>query len=370
KQERGHKAFDKRNMAHSLSDIRNEAINHVHMPYANAGHKNCWDFLKLIQQKLIKFFLNIISECMAVRYSKFCIKGALTKAQSAMEYLMTYGWAILVIAVVLGALYSLGVFNANNFAPKAPPGSCQVFRPNGPGTTSFMSLEGVCNGELPEYTMQITEPASGGSNAYINVINNNNPLLTFTPTNNFTISAWVNVISERSGYVNDLWDIGFGSYCYGVIRDNSGPIQMVRGGNQEMYFWGNIGQWYNYVGVYTYNGVAGNVYLYANGQYVGGGPAGSCTATTGNFIIGEVANIGALNITDYANIQLYNTSLSASEIQALYTEGIGGAPIDLQNLVGWWPLNGNANDYSGNGNNGQATGVTYVSNWYSGYTPP
>ena len=28
-----------------------------------------------------------------------------------MEYLMTYGWAILIIAVVLGALFSLGVFS-------------------------------------------------------------------------------------------------------------------------------------------------------------------------------------------------------------------------------------------------------------------
>jgi hypothetical protein len=35
------------------------------------------------------------------------------KAQSAMEYLMTYGWAILIIAVVLGALFSLGVFSGS-----------------------------------------------------------------------------------------------------------------------------------------------------------------------------------------------------------------------------------------------------------------
>lgn len=35
------------------------------------------------------------------------------KAQSAMEYLMTYGWAILIIAIVLAALFSLGVFNSN-----------------------------------------------------------------------------------------------------------------------------------------------------------------------------------------------------------------------------------------------------------------
>jgi len=40
---------------------------------------------------------------------------ATKKAQSAMEYLMTYGWAILIIAVVLGALFSLGVFSSSSF---------------------------------------------------------------------------------------------------------------------------------------------------------------------------------------------------------------------------------------------------------------
>jgi hypothetical protein len=40
---------------------------------------------------------------------------ASAKSQSAMEYLMTYGWAILIVAVVLGALYSLGVFNGAVF---------------------------------------------------------------------------------------------------------------------------------------------------------------------------------------------------------------------------------------------------------------
>ena len=34
-----------------------------------------------------------------------------TKAQSAMEYLMTYGWAILVIAVIITVLFALGLFN-------------------------------------------------------------------------------------------------------------------------------------------------------------------------------------------------------------------------------------------------------------------
>jgi len=36
------------------------------------------------------------------------------KGQSAMEYLMTYGWAILIIAIVLAALFALGVFSTGN----------------------------------------------------------------------------------------------------------------------------------------------------------------------------------------------------------------------------------------------------------------
>ena len=39
------------------------------------------------------------------------------KGQSAMEYLMTYGWAILVIAIVLAALFELGVFSSANGLP-------------------------------------------------------------------------------------------------------------------------------------------------------------------------------------------------------------------------------------------------------------
>ncbi len=41
------------------------------------------------------------------------------KAQSAMEYLMTYGWAILIVIVVIAALYLMGVFT-----PKSPGGTC------------------------------------------------------------------------------------------------------------------------------------------------------------------------------------------------------------------------------------------------------
>jgi hypothetical protein len=37
------------------------------------------------------------------------------KAQSALEYLTTYGWAILILSVVIAALAALGIFNPNQF---------------------------------------------------------------------------------------------------------------------------------------------------------------------------------------------------------------------------------------------------------------
>ena len=47
------------------------------------------------------------------------------KGQAAMEFLMTYGWAILVVLVAIGALAYFGVLNPSRFLPA----SCTV----GPG---------------------------------------------------------------------------------------------------------------------------------------------------------------------------------------------------------------------------------------------
>jgi hypothetical protein len=67
------------------------------------------------------------------------------------------------------------------------------------------------------------------------------------------------------------------------------------------------------------------------------------------------------------NLQTYSTALTPQEIQYLYQQGLGSGPIRLGSLVGWWPLNGDAKDYSGNNNHGTIYGgVTFVQN----YNPP
>ena len=40
------------------------------------------------------------------------------KGQAAMEFLLTYGWAILVVLVVIGVLASFGILNVGNLLPE------------------------------------------------------------------------------------------------------------------------------------------------------------------------------------------------------------------------------------------------------------
>ena len=289
------------------------------------------------------------------------IAGA--KSQSAMEYLMTYGWSILIIAIVLAALFQLGVFNSTNFAPKAPPGACQVFRPNGPGTTSFINTEGVCNGELPQYVAQ--DKRTGD----INIPSIKGLPILAEPR---TVTVWFltngtgggNVFNYGIDACNLYWfNINVGQYA-GYAEINTCGSNLVIGpvSPNKWYFAA-----FEYNGSTEYGSLSspgGQLISVSNGPFIFNTPSSSFTIGYGfdppsGYFNGSVANV-----------QIYNTSLSSNEIQAIYVEGIGGAPIDLQNLVGWWPLNGNAQDYSGNNNDGTATGVTYTSAWTSGYTAP
>ena len=280
-----------------------------------------------------------------------------------MEYLMTYGWAILIIAVVLGAIYSLGLFNGASLAPRSQPGACQVIRPNGALTTQYVSLAGSCTNELPQYVGQF--------NGQTSVINFGNvPSL---GTNSYTWAFWFNP---------QAWTPGPNYGMFGQANTGGSPymLEQIVGGVQKLQFTANGGgapvvytpitttQWQFITGTYNYS--TGVMTIYSNGQSIQ-------TATS---VLSRVSRtIYAADGVDWgwpafqgmiSNIQMYNNSLDANSVKALYQEGIGGAPINLQTLVAWWPLNGNAYDYSGDAINGQPTAVTYTNQWLSGYTIP
>jgi len=108
------------------------------------------------------------------------------KSQSAMEYLMTYGWAILIIAVVLGVLFQLGVFSGIT-TPKAQAGNCQIIKV-GSGITQTISLAGECQGQEPQFV------ASFSDNSVETTLSPkiNMPQITYGGNQQITIAGWLN----------------------------------------------------------------------------------------------------------------------------------------------------------------------------------
>jgi hypothetical protein len=60
------------------------------------------------------------------------------RGQAAMEYLMTYGWALLILVVVIGVLFSMGVFNPQNYMSE----ECS-FQPSLPCKGTSLTSKGV-----------------------------------------------------------------------------------------------------------------------------------------------------------------------------------------------------------------------------------
>ncbi len=271
---------------------------------------------------------------------------------------MTYGWAILIIAIVLVALFSLNLFNPYTFAPKATAGNCKILRPNGPSSNIFVSEVGLCNNEIPQYV------ASFNGTSYINL--GSGSTLT-SITTNMTITMWIKLSSSTISTKNILSSAGINcNGDYQITLNTPSAIVFGKCGVGDAYVGQSaIGTWYFIVGgyndivVYQYVDSSYGAFNYPSNTFDGAGPWYLGNGPQSSNIIGQITNV-----------QLYNTSLSQPEITALYHEGIGGAPVDIQNLVGWWPLDGNSNDYSGNGNNGVPTNVVYTSNWENGYTTP
>jgi hypothetical protein len=284
------------------------------------------------------------------------------KAQSAMEYLMTYGWAILIIAVVLGVLFQLGVFNSSSFAPRSPPGSCQVLR-----TSGTASLVGQCSGILPKFVTDFTQ--INGRDTYISVSGSKSTNF-MTASNAITVSAWVYPTNDV-GHTSNQWyvvsKLNYPNAGFWFFLQNGGNVAFLscNGGVCGSGWVGPISanaiplnQWSQIAA--RSDGITANVFI--NGILAGSSAGNTLIDAPGSLYIDLAGGAGY----DYpfngmiSNVQLYNCSLSFGEIQAIYSAGIGGAPVRPQNVVGWWPLNGDAKDYSGNNNNGAPYGVTYI----------
>ena len=366
------------------------------------------------------------------------VKGS--KSQSALEYMMTYGWAILIIVIVAAVLYSLGIFSPSSSigttvtgfsglgSPTAlcmPNGGLRLRLGDNIGTTiNITSINVTVNGATSTIRPNRTIPAQGtyifyvpnvcgtsagarysftsivtytepgqtfpgpyfstgavsgtvsslnlprevavfNTSSLVSIIKSN---MNFPKTSSVSFSLWIDVENEISGGINQQFDpvsLGNSSYCdyqCGALRFNSGfpyNLQMVRGTAQATGFPANTNIWYQIVGVYNYSSNTTN--LYVNGTFLNGGNAGPGQEGSDSVFIGVPVG-GDVTPVILSDVQVYTIALTPPEISLLYRSGPAGGPV-APGVFGWWPLNGTAKDYSGNGNNGVATGVSYTSDY-------
>ncbi|HGJ67135.1 TPA: hypothetical protein ENS27_17375 [bacterium] len=86
------------------------------------------------------------------------------KAQAALEFLMTYGWAILVVLAAIGALAYFGVLSPSNFLPDQCTATSGVGCLGKPSISSTAVIFTVTNGLGQTITLQnwsTTKPSAG-----------------------------------------------------------------------------------------------------------------------------------------------------------------------------------------------------------------
>jgi hypothetical protein len=213
----------------------------------------------------------------------------------------------------------------------------------------------------------LTADKSGIANSAYNFNGTNARIVTTnapTLTGNYSISAWFNTQSLASwGTIVDCRP----NAASGIgIEHNSNLSFTTSTGSSYNNTMSNFSiqtnTWLHVVVVYNgthkliyINGVLDKTQLYSNlilstTQPFIFGDRGIMPSGPGNYFNGTLDDIG-----------IWNRALTQQEITSLYTQNyVAQIPsyVPTNGLVGYWPFNGNANDESGNGNNGTVNGAT------------
>ena len=264
------------------------------------------------------------------------------------------------------------------------------------GQSGIFYVNGACNKSSSTYSgsaiITYTEPGQTFSGPYFSIgkvasvsVTNNpilvasfngvnsginaNSLLLPNSSRSRTIVAWFETKYQPSSAQSGIFGYGtqactgqfFWAFLYdcgggGIQIDGWCTCQTVVSPPITLEKWYFIAFEYNGTYQIGYSGQLGSTLSSVNSRY----NFNTNTASNSVFYIGDIINRQDWN-GSIANIQAYNTALTQQQISTIYDMGVGGAPLSNAGLVGWWPLDGNANDYSGNNNNGVATNVNWVS---------
>ena len=241
---------------------------------------------------------------------------------------------------------------------------------NGNNATSIGNVQPVSYSIKQSTAIQVSAAQFNGASSYAST-----SLAPSTVGTPITISGWVNPPNNPATYMGYFGWRSFDS----VAGSGDFYILQLSGSNLlELRFQNSAGTQFDYESAqnvqvnpntwnfvaFTYNG--SYIKAYVNGvPFAPIAASGSFGAGTSSpFTIGaldELGSIGYLFKGAESNIQVYGSALSTSQMSKLYQEGVSGFPIANAKLTDWWPLSGDANDYSSSTSNTVPVNMIYNS---------
>ena len=173
------------------------------------------------------------------------------KSQSAMEYLMTYGWAVLVIAIVLAALFDLGVFGGLS-------GGTPISAISSPGfsiTNPIMNNQGALNFKL-EYlgtgpiTITGVDCSSGTvlNESTMSYTGMQSDVLISGQSDNITVDCPLTNHNIGTTFAGSIW-IQYQNQTHSAYNQSE-QIASIKGSPQRVY---NLNTYTIQVGIFPYS---------------------------------------------------------------------------------------------------------------------
>ncbi len=141
------------------------------------------------------------------------------KGQSALEYLVTYGWAILAIVIVAAVLWYFGVFNPSRFTASHQCG----------GFSSFQCLDYAVNAS-GNVTISLGNKLGAPITVTVLQIGNSSAVCSFNPTGNIGANGdvigtctYASLPAPNAGGTYDV-NVTFTDTTSGLTHSDSGFI--------------------------------------------------------------------------------------------------------------------------------------------------
>ncbi|MEM3178166.1 MAG: PQQ-binding-like beta-propeller repeat protein [Candidatus Micrarchaeaceae archaeon] len=205
-----------------------------------------------------------------------------------------------------------------------------------------------------------------GASSYINLLGNASLM-----SNDYTWAFWIkpSTWNANAMIIGENTNAAGAPYLEEQVNATSDRYQFSVNGSSAhgtVYAKASVGSWQFVVAEYSIT--TESMYIYVNGSLASTQKKVLTTRTPGNITVGWSPVTNLYFNGEMADLQIYDTELSAQQVEQLYLRGIGGGPVDTQDLVAWYPLEGDTNDYSAKPivNTGYAVGISYAP---SGYLP-